>query len=316
MAINKKAWGFGGRGGGSEDPIPEHLELDINTTNGSRVVTIDVGYNKNIPADIRIEWGDGYIGRFSDFYFDDDYYSNVIKHTFPVNFVGTIKLYSDFGNFLFGNEYPNNNITAIRGRLPKSPINDVSYSFTQCYRITSVGPGLLDYNTDMLTLYSLLGGCGQLRDYPPTLFRRLTKLRAAANNFASSGVDTVHENLWSAVTTPGLVLMNNFSSCRNLTSIPYNYLPPISASPITLNGEFMHCTSITSAVPDWWTLPGSRVADGHGCFFQCTNAANYGSIPAYWKENYGRSAAAPLIAQPEKPKQSVWDRIGVFPRDF
>lgn len=315
MAINKKAWGFGG-GGGSEDPIPEHLELDIDTTSGQRDITIDVGPYMDVPGDIRIEWGDGYIGRFSDFYYDNDYNSYIIRHTFPANFVGTLKLYSDFGNFLFGNEYTNYTITAVRGRSPKSPLNDVSYTFMQCDRLLSVGPGLLDYNTDMTHIYSLFSACPRLHDYPPTLFRGLTKLRQANGNLAGSSVDKVYENLWSAVAAPGLVLGANFGNCRNIKSIPYNYLPPVSASPVTLNGEFRYCVGITSAVPDWWTLPNSRVADGHGCFFQCTNAANYGSIPAYWKENYGRSATAPLIALTETPKQSVWDRIGVFPRDF
>ena len=73
-----------------------------------------------------------------------------------------------------------------------------------------------------------------------------------------------------------------FEGCTSLKILPSNMF----SNSIPLGGSdfsrtFYGCTGIISNVPDLWNYYNS--AYGQYCFRNCTNAANYASIPNEWK---------------------------------
>lgn len=74
-----------------------------------------------------------------------------------------------------------------------------------------------------------------------------------------------------------------FNGCYSLTSIPAGLFDNCTAV-TDFTSTFFGCTAITSAVPELWnTVKWPNVTNHTQCFINCTNAANYASIPAGWK---------------------------------
>lgn len=154
------------------------------------------------------------------------------------------------------------------------------------------------------TLGSLFYNCSQLLAVPETLLKTCINVTYMLRAFAGTGITAIPETLLYSCTklTNAMYLFQN----TNITSIPTNLFINnplietfyfafsnclITSIPSTLfdscqnvktfTSTFRNCKSITSAVPTLWDR--TNVEDSTGCFYGCTKATNYSSIPSEWR---------------------------------
>lgn len=178
--------------------------------------------------------------------------------------------------------------------------------FLECSAITALPAGLFDHCTEVQIFSSCFNGCTALVDIPDGLFRGQSKVKQFSSCFAwCSNLASIPDDLFEgcgAVTHfdncfqmcssleqvgPGLfddctlVLRFRacFSGCTALTSVPDGIFDCCTAVS-QLTECFMRCVSLTSAPELWNKFPS---ASHTKCFYNCSNASNYGDIPSGWK---------------------------------
>lgn len=145
-------------------------------------------------------------------------------------------------------------LVAIPADLFKYNVNVTSFTsvFANCDIITSIPVDLFRYNVNVITFHYAFSYCYDLASIPADLFKY---------NVNASGFIGVFR--YSVITSIPLLLFSN-------TLIPSYF-----------NYAFKGCANINTAVPELWnTHPGSS---GQDCFYGCTGAPNYASIPELWK---------------------------------
>jgi hypothetical protein len=114
---------------------------------------------------------------------------------------------------------------------------------------------------------------------PENLFQTAKNAKSFYNTFLKRNTLTIPENLFA--NCPLVTNMSGtFLQNKALTSIPENLF---ANNPLINNFSFCfsECSGITGKVPELWkTHPN---ANGKMCFYNCTNASNYSSIPTNWK---------------------------------
>ena len=164
------------------------------------------------------------------------------------------------------------------GRLRE--VTSFAATFSHCYGLIELPDGLLANNHIATNFSYCFDDCNLLTTLPKHLF-----------NGCISGVDFNHcfldcaellmvpEELFKS--SPLALDFNNcFASCTSLTAIPaelflYN----------TIVEDFWSCfdsdSALTGNAPTLWLRDPEP--DGSGCFYGCTNLANYATIPTAWK---------------------------------
>ena len=113
--------------------------------------------------------------------------------------------------------------------------------------------------------------------------------RVVDNNPKITNFGSCFHKCSGLVSVPSDLFANNpnvidFSACfqgsTSLTSLPAGLFAN-NQKVTAFNSCFYRCVYITSAVPELWARTG--VTRFYGCFYGCTQAANYADIPDDWK---------------------------------
>lgn len=144
----------------------------------------------------------------------------------------------------------NNSIVRVSGTLPKGLLH-CRNMFKNAAYMTYVDE-------------SIFSNCVDVKDFSYAFYRCLSLSTIPAGIFSTC----------SAAKT----LDSTFMGCSAIHDIPATLLDACNVNDMYY--AFANCSGITGAVPEYWTnaaIAGSR------CFWNCTGAANYNSIPATWK---------------------------------
>lgn len=186
-------------------------------------------------------------------------------------------------------------------------IPNFNYTFKGCTSLESIPAGLFDFNINANNFYATFYLCSSLKNIPAGLFDKNTKVTSFNYTFYScSSLISIPAGLFDKNTSVK-EFINTFYGCTTLTSIPsglfdkntlvtnFSYtfircyaLTSIPANLFSKNSKvtnfsytFYNCRSVTSNFPTIWTSHPN--ANGSKCFWNCSKAANYASIPAAWK---------------------------------
>jgi hypothetical protein len=101
--------------------------------------------------------------------------------------------------------------------------------------------------------------------------------------FSDTALETVGSGLFAScpnVTT----FANCFNNCTSLNNVPGDiFSAALHPNVTTFSSTFRSCTSHTANLPTLWIeWPEAPPPTPTDCFFGCSNAANYGSVPTAW----------------------------------
>lgn len=118
---------------------------------------------------------------------------------------------------------------------------------------------------------------------PADLFKDCPNIEYAANLFSGTNITGVENGLFrnqsKLKNAQGI-----FGNCANLNSVPSDILTAINNPAIeNLNYFMVSCSGYTANVPELWNESFVNLTSHTACFIGCSNAQNYGSIPADWK---------------------------------
>lgn len=152
--------------------------------------------------------------------------------------------------------------------------------FTRCTSLTSIPQDLFKYNVNITQIGSCFQQCSSLLVIPIDLFKYNTKLAGVASCFSEcSSLTSIPKDLFKYNTS--VIYFNYcFENCTSLTTIPTD-LFKYNTNAIGFNNCFYNCSNVTSAVPELWVSHPN--ANHTKCFYKCTKASNYSSIPSKWK---------------------------------
>jgi hypothetical protein len=175
-------------------------------------------------------------------------------------------------------------------RLEKLPENHIE--------IFNNGYWLNDH-THPMYIHWLFAKCPKLQ-LPNDLFKNIMSMFDPSSQWTNygllegNGFETIPEDLFVDCTEQ-LSFNNMFKDCKNLTSIPKGLFQNCYKM-LNLNYCFSGCTSLTGETPTvnidgveykLWEVAGKGNYQlniyGKGCFHDCTNLADYDSIPDNWK---------------------------------
>jgi hypothetical protein len=148
--------------------------------------------------------------------------------------------------------------------------------------LTSIPLGLFDYCTLVETFSYCFGGNNQLTGIPSGLFDNcpeVTDFSYCFVNCNNTGFTSIPSGLFDYCTKV-LTFHSCFSGCNKITAIPSGLYDNCTLVTTYYRTHYAN-TSITSAVPELWNLDPEPT--GTQCFYNCTNASNYGDIPVDWK---------------------------------
>lgn len=149
--------------------------------------------------------------------------------------------------------------------------------FYNCPQFTYLPETLLKNCINVNYMLRAFSGCG-ITVIPEMLLNSCTKLTNAMYLFQNTNITTIPSNLF--VNNPLIeTFYSAFSNCL-ITSIPLTLFDSCQ-NVKSFWSTFRNCKSITSAVPELWNR--TNVEDSSGCFYGCTKATNYSSIPAEWR---------------------------------
>ena len=146
-------------------------------------------------------------------------------------------------------------------------------------RITDIPAGLFANNTEVTTFETAFSGCENLTDIPSDLFASCPEVTSFRRVFRlCKNLTDIPSNLFASC--PEVTTFEEAFRETGITGIPSGLF---SACPLVESFYecFDSCKDVTGNVPELWNdYPN---ADGRDCFNDCTQAANYSSIPANWR---------------------------------
>lgn len=172
---------------------------------------------------------------------------------------------------------------AIRSVLTPFPSSatEISCAFCKCTALESIPENLFFKNGKYLTSISgMFFGCTALASIPPKLLRPCKNVTNIVQLFSQcSSVLSIPDGLldYNTKITTAQTAFQVMSSLQYVPSTLFDACPLIS----DFQSTFWRDTAIVSAVPELWVSHPNAASSQ--CFFSCTRAANYSSIPASWK---------------------------------
>lgn len=163
--------------------------------------------------------------------------------------------------------------------------------------ITTIPENLLKYNTKLVSARGLFGECPSLKTVPENIFKYNTELEDVSALFGCAinydhdpdTGDMVTTSRSALISIPESLFINNPKlttisriciGCLLLLEVP-EHLFANNLEIVTADQSFYECQKIVSAVPELWLRP--LITGFLQCYFNCTSAANYASIPSNWK---------------------------------
>lgn len=184
-------------------------------------------------------------------------------------------------------------------------VENFTTTFGDCAKLTGITENLFKNNPKVTSFYYTFRGCKSLK-IPSHLFDTCTLVTSFYGVFTEcSNIDVIPDNLFINninVTTFEYSFSNLaitsipeslFATCTKVTTFRYafNYCNKLLGIPLSLFSNntqltdvsycFILCTGIVQNVPELWNL--SYITSFTRCFYYCTSASNYASIPAGWK---------------------------------
>ena len=162
--------------------------------------------------------------------------------------------------------------------MENSNITDVSYMFYNCSNIASI-PSFLFNGLNISNSMNMFSGCSKLTSLPDDLFNGCLAFYASAtySPFKSTGVTSISPYVlrgYLGTSTGGLL-----ANITGITSVPSGILEGLNITDVSY--MFYNCSNIASNVPDLWN--DIQYVSFYRCYYGCTKASNYASIPATWK---------------------------------
>lgn len=235
-----------------------------------------------------IDWGDGTVSDYSELP-NTEY---IIYHTYSA--AGRYRLsiwYSDDCPKYVQPDPTNEGLLAsLTGRLVEinTILPKIFENMTQAYRICAdcsmlvkVPEKLFSNTKNIWSLYSAFVGCASLREIPKGLFKGLYRGIELRDIFEGCvSLTEIPEGLFDDFTsTSGLNFRYCFYGCTSLVYVPMNLFP--NPGVLDFSSTFARCSAITSTVPELWI--SHSTATHTRCYYECTHAANYASIPTGWR---------------------------------
>ena len=264
------------------------LEISLPTDNYIFTIPHLDGYS----YDYNINWGDGNTGHVNSFDDPNATHTFLLAGVYNIIIDGICEtLYTGFADYYFtkiiqwGNvglkevNFAYNQLTEIADDIlgALQYVTNFSYTFLAS-PITSVPESLFAYAVDATT-FSCTFQNTSLTSVPENLFKYNTNVTSFSGLFGFTTLETLPAGLFAYNTQ-----VADFSFlCQyvfTLTSIPSNLFSNCN-NVVAFFHSFIECVTISGNVPELWNM--YPTADGSGCFYGCTNATNYGDIPAEWK---------------------------------
>jgi hypothetical protein len=247
----------------------EGWEVEIVTT-GADLFTI----TPKTANPLVIDWGDGAVSNYTG--------SARLDHTYAGAGTWTVTLTGTVEWVMFGHD------AATRGRLKQvktiissgvEGLKSAADMFYTCGSLTNMPLDMLADCAGILSLYGTWDSCSSVTVFPDVnaLTNVTTLLQAWRNCSKATAFPDV--NALTNVTT----LREAWRNCVSMTSCPG--LTP-NATLIYVNGAFNGCTGIVGALPAFWNTnlwSNTNIltlANHTNCFLNCSNAANWGDVPA------------------------------------
>ncbi len=208
---------------------------------------------------------------------------------------GCANLY-EVGNHWFEGPY----IASLRGALAgtaieevdrnfvkyKNSVKDISEIFAGCVKLTRISSGRADGTlTDFDKVEKAEGicrGCTELTGVTISFFQFMVSVTTLQRAFFGCSKLV---NLPSGLFSKQVNCRNYselFSNAIALTNVPSVLFPATLESATSFRRAFYMCSNINTDVPALWNSPVSS-NNGSDCYYGCTSAANYASIPTAWK---------------------------------
>ena len=227
-----------------------------------------------------IDWGDGEQETV-------DVVNDTVSHTYAVNGYYKVAIYGDLQFIRFGvnsnDDRPDISLRTVDTPFPKSMHRATDYSnlFRGCQNLLSVPDDLFKNCKDATTIAygffnntllqaipsSIARICGPTITRFTNCFRSCTSLKSIPAGIFDRAINAT--SFWGC-----------FSDCRELETVPSDLFYNCQSA-TTFYQCFADDRAITSSVPELWISHPN--ADHYWCFYRCTNAANYASIPSDWK---------------------------------
>lgn len=168
--------------------------------------------------------------------------------------------------------------------FPAKGVTNFYRTFYRCLGLTSLPSGLFNGMSQCTTFRECFFTCSALAGtIPANLFQGCSAATTYLSTFDSciNLTGAIPTGLISA-STPASDFYRFFRNCNKLTSVPSDLFGALTSTTPFFSQAFTGCSGITSAVPTLW-LAFPSAASTTGCFFGCTNASNYASIPLAWR---------------------------------
>ncbi len=255
------AWGniYGGN-------IVEHYSL-------SELTTISCFYSVGDPYTVTISGNLTNISLTKD---GSGYYVTEVLTKFPES----MKNVTSLANLFYGQT----ELAVIASDLLSNCNNVVSfeYAFSQT-AIKEIPAGFFGNNVNAENFSYCFNGCTLLKSIPSGLFKNFTRVTTFELCFAGcTSLAEIPEDIFGNCISVKTYKMC-FNKCSSILSVPENMFDG-SPNVLDFHACFYRCSKITTNLPKLWTRTNFPDSSYYSyCFYGCTSAANYASIPADWK---------------------------------
>lgn len=158
---------------------------------------------------------------------------------------------------------------------------DFSYCFDGCDGLREVPQNLFANNSKAQLFAGMFARCSNLVQVPSTLFKNNTEATSFYGTFMECPeIIAVPSDLFRT-TTKVTNFAYVFNNCPRLITVPES-LFDTTKSVEDFTHSFSYDAAITSSVPALWSKYPNTPTHAF-TFMNCTNAANYSSIPASWR---------------------------------